>query len=285
MPSINYLNCCGLKELTQLRTIIKPAGAPWSAKAAMIQFLTYFVYTTRTDYDNRIRPAPLIYGFYPPTYMPPGAHIIFSDAHEPIKDQDGQIIASYYIENPTGIRYGKAFAKFILKNGLGTVSCTRQQPNPNYFQNLHEGGLAANAKGRLNQQHMITCWIWTVDHKALYEFCVANVPTPYVDGKITVPQNGPAGWDEKLKQYWRGQIGWDQLMSHALKAPNKVVEPHPTPATVRAEMLQTTRVPPTAEEVQNNLNLSLARIAGIYVPPPVLEAARRPGRPGRGLRW
>ncbi len=213
MISTNYMGCCGLREITNLQNLFKPMHDKWSAERALVQLLwNAKIYFSAAEYtDGRSRST---YFARDLSYAQQGGHWIFSDAHE---------------GGPKGFRYGKAFTKYILKNKLGTITATKQTPNPTYVPNLSEYSPEENFErlGR-NNHHQITCYIWTVDHQALAKWAEKHVPNPWYEGAYGKINHGE--YVNRLHQYWLGLISFNELMSHKRKVeakPEGKEEPKP----------------------------------------------------------
>lgn len=148
---INNMSCCGMKEIAGLQNyMIGGEGQMYRSPC-----LRALVQLFRPWYNNPSAYGKGVFGHH--IWTPYSAHFVFTDAHE------------------YTIPYGKVFAKYILKNRLGSLVCSRQAFNQNYRQYFPKGWSR-------NHVHMITCWIWTIDHERIRELLHTTVPD-FWDGK------------------------------------------------------------------------------------------------------
>lgn len=166
---LQQMMCCGLKEGYQLANLQIPYTNPqfqgnlsvlldWFRQCANIQALA-----------QKGGKDPLLTG--PRVFTPAAAHIVFTDAHDHVQ------------------RYGKGFAKFILKNKLGALVCTKPKRNPRYFF----GDLITSDPKDPLDTHVITTWVWTPDWPRVRSLMEALLPPdpwqPGVEGEQLYSQD------------------------------------------------------------------------------------------------
>jgi hypothetical protein len=140
----NEMHCCGLTEIVDLLEHDSP-------KEAMLGFMNQVVIKNRYTKLTRIN----IGGFY-----------IFSGVEKVLNPnivtyENGIAEPDYdYIDDdrcPVKIKYASEFAKFIVRNKLGVLRASPLRPNT------------------LNHpDHIVKCWIWAPDIKALKIWYNAN---------------------------------------------------------------------------------------------------------------
>lgn len=149
MPYFQVLNCCGVKEIAVLQEMLEYPGKTNAEKVkAMFTNLFGPGFVIMGRFKTVDGKSKMVYDKEPSLTLQ-GGHFFYEDAHDRNR------------------RYGKILTKFILKNKLGTVIATKQAPNPNYIRYPN--------KGKLNQYHMITAYVWTPDVGALLEWCKKNM--------------------------------------------------------------------------------------------------------------
>lgn len=177
MATLGSLMCCGVKEIALLSTHYSPAlkgAADERGRKVLADILTqYYKYYASFQTVNGKR--TWVVADAPRLYLPCGL-FIFTEAHQGV----------YYAraEDAKTFRYGWRFAKYLRKNNLGDIVCTKQSPNRNYILppgtpgNVYEVNGQPSYENKTNAPHMITAYLWTPDLAALEAWCAANLPKP-----------------------------------------------------------------------------------------------------------
>lgn len=152
---IGHTNCCGLKEIADIHhdwLNTGPRGVMRVLANSMLHPLERWIPDPKNP--GRKMNNPQERPFYPRC-----CHLFFTDHHDLFKMVGRKSIK---------VRYGKQFAKYILKNKLGKLTCSSRAVNP-------------------NSRHTITVWVWTFDAKRLKKHLEAEFPWQPKPDPVPVP--------------------------------------------------------------------------------------------------
>jgi hypothetical protein len=144
MAMIGHTQCCGLKEIANIHhdwLNTGPRGVMQVLANTMLQPLERWIPDPK-NLGRRMN-NPQERPFYPRC-----CHLFFTDHHHFFKEVGNQSVK---------VRYGKQFARYILKNKLGKLTCSSRAVNP-------------------NSTNTITVWVWTFDATRLKEHLEAEFP-------------------------------------------------------------------------------------------------------------
>lgn len=147
--NLGATSCCGVGEIANIHPFYTKFG--YGGSRELMKELAKQFFRARDRYipdpnDN----GRMVNNPQERQYYPMRCQFIFTDHH----------CAPHYIKGglrTMNIAYGKAFARYILKNKLGSVTCSRRAKNP-------------------NSPNVVTAWIWTPDHENLEAFLNKLVP-------------------------------------------------------------------------------------------------------------
>lgn len=210
MSSLNPMACCGMKEMFNIQgdmVVILPRRMesdpmvrlhPEAGLRALVECFAPLVTYPETWVSRDGDKHQVIVG--PRHFRPTAAHIVFTEHH-----------------GHKGAPYGMVLAKFIKKNGLGTLICTKQAPNGNYLQHKD--------KPKTNTHHMITCYVWTPDYDKVWALIEPFFPDPYTDKPIPLQpfkhklledrqKRWKIGTSEVIKQAAQNQLDKDENLCY-----------------------------------------------------------------------
>lgn len=151
---VNYsMDCCGVKELSQLSHYISPQEAMRAlgaviypdpeANKALVERVR-----ERAKQDKK---SSMAWGYLGVQVMPVEGYAVWEDPAQYSRFRFAIFTEAHYpmyTEDTAGPKYGQNFAAFIREHRLGDVVETGRHVNP-------------------NSSNKLKVWVWTVDHAAL----------------------------------------------------------------------------------------------------------------------